>query len=79
MLVNPTRCPLVDLEASSVKTKQAQAFRLEEKKGRPEKTGQNEKNTSKCDLCPNFFEVWSQHYGASVSLCSVGHVLSQKL
>lgn len=79
MPANPTHCPLVDLKVSGTTTKQVQAFRLEEKKGRAEETGQNEKNTSKRDLCPKFFEVWSQHYGASVSLCSVEHVLSQKL
>lgn len=74
MQANPMHRPLVDLKVSSMRTKQAQAFRLEEKKGRPEEIGQNEKNTSKHDLCPDFKEVWSQRYDAPASLCPVQHV-----
>lgn len=50
----PTHRPLLDLKVASTRTKQAQAFRLEERKGRPEEIAQNEKNTSKHDLCPDF-------------------------
>jgi len=39
MPVNPTHRPLVDMKASSMRTKQARAFRLEEKKGRPQEVG----------------------------------------
>lgn len=82
MSANPThRRPLVDLKVASTRTKQAQTFRLQEKKGRPEEIGQNgkKKPTRKHLLCPHFKEVWSQRYGVSVSLCSVQHILSQKL
>lgn len=59
---DPTHRPLVDLKVSSTRTKPAQGFRLEEKKGRPEEIGQNEKKTTKKPMmCAQSQSLESQH------------------
>lgn len=71
MLVKPMHSSLVDLKVASRKSKEAQAFRLEEKKKRSDmkKTAKiKKKPTSKHDLCPDFKGDWRQHYGVYVPL-----------